>query len=78
MGHLSSFLYAEPSFIEGAARILDFGDTMSEYNRSPTGTDADYVALAADWERIGADLFEAMRIAKIEQARGQTQPAEAK
>jgi len=62
MGELSSILFARPSAIEGAARLLDFGDTLSEYNRSPTGAMADYIALAADWKQIGNDLSEAFQL----------------
>ena len=57
MSDFSSFLFARPSLIEGAGRILDFGDTLTEYNRSPTGEIADYIALATDWKQVGGDLF---------------------
>ena len=60
MGDLSSFLFARPSAIEGVSRILDFGDTLTEYNRSRTGAVADYIALAADCEVVGNDLYAVM------------------
>ncbi|NLF08135.1 MAG: hypothetical protein GX594_09180 [Pirellulaceae bacterium] len=56
----SLFLCARPSFIEGAARILDFGGTMEEFNRSLTPEQADYLALRADWQQIGMDLAHAI------------------
>ena len=52
----SLFLCARPSFIEGVSRILDFGNTLSEYNRSLTPEQADHLALCADWRLIGMDL----------------------
>lgn len=52
----SLFLCARPSFAEGVARILDFGGTLNEYNRSLTPEQADYLALQADWRLIGMDL----------------------
>ena len=56
----SLFLCARPSFVEGASRILDFGGTLNEYNRSLTPEQADYLALRADWRLIGMDLARAI------------------
>ncbi|OAI54030.1 hypothetical protein AYO44_03875 [Planctomycetaceae bacterium SCGC AG-212-F19] len=56
MSELSTFLFARPSFVEGTSRLLDFGDTLTEYNRSLTGEQADYLALLADWRQIGQDI----------------------
>ena len=60
MRDLATFLFARPSLHEGAARILDFGNTLSEYTRSPSGDYADIVALRADWEVIGRDFQQAL------------------
>lgn len=56
----SDFLYARPSFIEGAARIFDFGNSLNEYNSSPSGEMADEIALRMDWAVVGIDLLNAM------------------
>ena len=56
MNNLFSFLYARPSAIEGVARILDFGNTLSEYNYSTTSQQADFLALRADWRVAARDL----------------------
>ena len=53
----SDFLFAQPSFLSGAARVLDLGGTFDQYNTDP---DADSVALASDWLVLGDDLFEVM------------------
>jgi len=56
MGDYSRFLFATPSFSEGIARILDFGNTLNEYNYSNSAESADCNALLADWNQLGADL----------------------
>ncbi len=53
------YLFAEPSFVEGMARILDFGDTLTEFNESLTPTQANSIALTTDWQAV----FEDVRIA---------------
>lgn len=53
----TGLLYNQPSFIEGMARILDFGDTLTEYNRSQ---DPDTIALRADWNAVAQDLVKAI------------------
>ncbi len=54
----SDFLFAQPSFLSGAARVLDLGGTFDQYNTSP---DADTAALTSDWFVIGDDLFDVLR-----------------
>lgn len=64
MGEFSTFLFARPTFAEGMGRVLDFGNTMSEYNRSVSAEQADLTALWMDWGAIGFDLRQ-----EIEEAR---------
>lgn len=61
MGEYSRILFATPSFSEGVARILDFGNTLNEYNYSPNSETADQNAIMADWNQVGADLRRAIR-----------------
>jgi len=42
MSKHTDFLYARPSFAEGVARIMDFGNTLNEYNESVSGKTADF------------------------------------
>ena len=58
----SDFMFARPSFLEGAARIFDFGGTLNEYNynKYSTGAEADAAAIASDWAVIGQDMYEAI------------------
>ena len=54
----SDFLFAPPSLIEGMARLVDFGGTLTEFNRSPN---PDHLAIAGDWRAVGHDLASAFR-----------------
>jgi len=63
----SSFLYAEPSFWEGAARLFDFGGTMLEFNRCVAPEQADFFALRADWRAVGDDIRRAHRLFEKQQ-----------
>jgi hypothetical protein len=54
------FFFARPSFRSGVARTLDLGGQFDDYNSSESETDADAVAIAADWAVIGQDLLEAV------------------
>ncbi len=49
-------LFAHPSFVSGAARVLDLGGTFDDYNRSRGEEDADVRALQGDWLAVGADM----------------------
>jgi len=69
MGKYTSFLFAQPDFLSGAARILDFGGALNVYNNSPTENIADARALHLDWKAVKAD----MRSAIIEIQQNQNQ-----
>jgi hypothetical protein len=56
----SGFLYADPSFLSGAARTLDLYGLYDAYNISATPLEADARALAADWIVTGQDLQDAI------------------
>ena len=51
-------LFARPSFWGGFGQLLDFGNTMFEFNRSLTGEQADYFALKGDWLAVGQDFYD--------------------
>lgn len=50
-------LYSTPSFLEGLGRLFDFGNTLSEYNYSNSGTEADCKAIYSDWQQVGNDIL---------------------
>lgn len=55
-------LFSEPSFIEGIARLFDFGGTLNTYNSSKTDDEADKKALYSDWVAVGEDLKKAVSV----------------
>ena len=66
MSDYTTFLFARPSFAEGMGRILDFGNTLAEYNTSPSGEEADCRAFWADWAAIGCDLHHVKQAYDVE------------
>ena len=62
MKPLTDFLFARPSFLGGVARILDFGNTLQEYNYSISSGQADYLAMRSDWLVTGQDLWDALHV----------------
>jgi hypothetical protein len=56
--YCSDFLFAVPSFLSGAARILDIFGYFDQYNRSQTGEEADLRARVCDWLVVQRDLDE--------------------
>jgi glutamate/tyrosine decarboxylase-like PLP-dependent enzyme len=57
---LSAFLFANPSFVNGTAHLLDFWGTYDTYNHSRTREEADAIALYADWRSVGEELLQAL------------------
>lgn len=62
MEPVSDFLFAEPSFLEGVARLFDFGNTLNEYNVSPDGDAADKIALYMDFAMVGSAICQAVEM----------------
>lgn len=63
----TDFLFAQPSFASGAARILDLFAVFDDYNRSDTPIEADAKAIAADWLLVGQDVLSAIEQFESEQ-----------
>jgi len=61
MNDYTGLLYANPSLLEGFARVLDVGGTFDSYNESASAADADQLATASDWYAVGADLYRAIQ-----------------
>ncbi len=55
----SGFLFADPSFLTGLATVMDIGGSLTVYNSSRTGAEADQCAIASDWAVIGSDILNA-------------------
>ncbi len=56
MGNFTDYLVARPSFLDGYARLFDFGNTLCEYNYSRNEEEADQIAMWLDWNAVGADI----------------------
>ena len=54
------FLFAQPTFVEGMARVLDLGNTLNVYNESLTEKIADSRAIFSDWFMVGQDIEQAI------------------
>lgn len=69
MSYESTFLFAQPSFFEGAARALDLGCTLDHYNSALSESQADAMAMYADWLAVGHDIQAAIAVVKKGEAR---------
>ena len=59
-GEMSDFLFAAPSVLSGAGRVIDLMGLYDRYNMSPTPKEADARALFSDWLAVVRDLSKAM------------------
>lgn len=50
-------LFSQPSFVEGMARLFDFGGKLNNYNYSETEDEADFNAIYSDWQTVGQDML---------------------
>ena len=57
MNSFSGSLYANPSFIEGASRVLDIGCTLDCYNMDLPSDQLDLLAIHSDWLTVGQDFW---------------------
>ncbi len=64
----STLLFAMPSWLSGAARLLDIGQLLNEYNFGLTSEQTDELAIASDWRAVGDDMRTAMYQVKQHQA----------
>jgi hypothetical protein len=67
MGDLTENLYARPSLIEGTGRIMDFSDSMSEYNTSESPEEADFTGALADWWAVARYLRQSFVLERLRQ-----------
>ena len=56
MGNHSTFLFATPGWTDGVGRLLDFANSLTEYNVSKTDAEADLRAITMDWRAVGQDI----------------------
>lgn len=56
---VSDFLFAQPSFWSGMARLLDVFGLFDSYNESSGPEEADAIAMYVDWRITGEDICRA-------------------
>jgi hypothetical protein len=56
----TDFLFSTPSFLEGFASVADIAGAGLVFNESPTGNEADVLAIQADFGVVGQDIRSAM------------------
>jgi hypothetical protein len=49
----ATFLFALPTWQEGVGRLVDFGDSLTEYNRTAAPGDPDERGATQDWLAVG-------------------------
>jgi len=57
----SARLFAQPSFLQGVASVIDLAATQDVYNENATGQEADSFAIYSDWASVGDHILEAAR-----------------
>ena len=60
----STFLFAMPSMVSGAARMFDFYGLYDRYNQSRNGDEADARAMFNDWSAVGDEINSAVKSLK--------------
>ena len=58
---MSDFLFAYPSFLSGAARVVDLFGVFDDYNFSPDPATADYLAALSDRAALEGDEDSALQ-----------------
>ncbi len=56
----ATFLFALPTWQEGAGRLVDFGDSLTEFNRTAAPEDPDARATTQDWLAVGDHIRRAL------------------
>jgi hypothetical protein len=56
----STFLFATPTWSEGVGRLMDFGNAMTEFNRTSGAEDPDIRATTQDWLAVGDHIRRAL------------------
>ena len=64
----TDFLFAQPSFLTGIARLVDICGLMDDYHPRRTEQEADARGLYSDWRITGEDLLRALQTAEEEDA----------
>ena len=58
----ATFLFALPTWQEGAGRLVDFDNALTAYNVTNSPADPDTRAIAQDWLAVGDELRKALLV----------------
>lgn len=56
----TDFLFSTPTFLSGAATVINIAGNFYNFNKSESGFDADFLALENDFNIVGQDIYDAM------------------
>jgi len=59
----TDMLFSQADFVMGAGSVLNLDGSYFKYNTSPSGEEADYIAIKSDWGVVGQDLKKALSAA---------------
>ena len=62
--YTTDFLFTTPSFLTGAANILNLAGNFYEFNTSDSDKEADCKAIKNDFNIVGKDFEKALSLAK--------------
>ena len=63
---MSDYLFAQPSYLSGVARLLDLGGIYDDYNTSASPLIAEETAMMADALATARDIFSARQAMEVE------------
>lgn len=58
----TGFLFSTPSFLSGAGTVINLAGNYYEYNVSASDCEADYNAIKNDFDMIGQDMNDVVKI----------------
>ena len=56
----TNYLFADPNFILGVAKVIDLSGSLNEYNYAITPEMGDNFATMSDWLSVGGDIISAV------------------
>lgn len=54
----SPILAHRRSFLSGAARVLDMGNTLARHHYVNNAQEMDYMVISSDWMTVGEDILD--------------------
>ena len=61
--YATDMLFSQADFVMGAGSVLSLDGSYFKNNASPSGEEADYIAIKSDWGVVGQELKKALSTA---------------